>query len=168
MTAAAWSAPICRRSSKASAHCCICALRDMCIVEPIGGFVLSKTLRKRPERVSDVSSGTRSLHPPMTACGHRVRFVANWREEFFEVPSGRGRLHWPLRRGRNSCKHRLDARAVSGGRTDAAFLASSTKAHSRNSGYSLIAANPSGAMLRHGGTGESAMCVCDPLSYRGK
>ena len=22
---------------------CICALRDMCIVEPIGGFVLSKT-----------------------------------------------------------------------------------------------------------------------------
>src|SRR5207249_7422975 len=30
---------------------------------------------------------TRSLHPPMTACGHRVRFVATWREEFFEVPS---------------------------------------------------------------------------------
>jgi Glucose / Sorbosone dehydrogenase len=22
----------------------------------------------------------------MTACGHRVRFVATWREEFFEVP----------------------------------------------------------------------------------
>ena len=22
----------------------------------------------------------------MTACGHRVRFVASWREEFFEVP----------------------------------------------------------------------------------
>src|SRR2546428_3577373 len=30
---------------------------------------------------------TRSLHPPMTACGHRVRFVATWREEFFEVPT---------------------------------------------------------------------------------
>src|SRR5436190_19976414 len=30
---------------------------------------------------------TRSLHPPMTTCGHRVRFVATWREEFFEVPS---------------------------------------------------------------------------------
>src|SRR5437773_2464747 len=30
---------------------------------------------------------TRSLHPPMTACGHRVRFVATWREEFFEVPN---------------------------------------------------------------------------------
>src|SRR5262249_42422979 len=30
---------------------------------------------------------TRSLHPPMTAHGHRVRFVATWREEFFEVPS---------------------------------------------------------------------------------
>src|SRR5207247_11039300 len=29
---------------------------------------------------------TRSLHPPMTACGHRVRFVATWREKFFEVP----------------------------------------------------------------------------------
>src|SRR5258706_3568150 len=29
---------------------------------------------------------TRSLHPAMTACGHRVRFVATWREEFFEVP----------------------------------------------------------------------------------
>src|ERR1700758_130165 len=29
---------------------------------------------------------TRSLHPPMTAHGHRVRFVATWREEFFEVP----------------------------------------------------------------------------------
>ncbi len=29
---------------------------------------------------------TRSLHPPMTTCGHRVRFVATWREEFFEVP----------------------------------------------------------------------------------
>jgi hypothetical protein len=27
------------------------------------------------------------------------------------------------------------------------------KAHSRNSGYSLIAANPSGAMLRHGWDG---------------
>src|SRR5262249_27737829 len=24
--------------------------------------------------------------PPMTAHGHRVRFVATWREEFFEVP----------------------------------------------------------------------------------
>src|SRR6516225_9975209 len=34
---------------------------------------------------------TRSLHPPMTACGHRVRFVATWREEFFEVP------RWVLR-----------------------------------------------------------------------
>src|SRR5262249_3173230 len=30
---------------------------------------------------------TRPLHPPMTAHGHRVRFVATWREEFFEVPS---------------------------------------------------------------------------------
>src|SRR6266404_3912019 len=29
---------------------------------------------------------TRSLHPPITACGHRVRFVGTWREEFFEVP----------------------------------------------------------------------------------
>src|SRR5262249_38300629 len=29
---------------------------------------------------------TRSFHPPMTAHGHRVRFVATWREEFFEVP----------------------------------------------------------------------------------
>src|SRR5262249_40844104 len=29
---------------------------------------------------------TRSLHPSMTAHGHRVRFVATWREEFFEVP----------------------------------------------------------------------------------
>src|SRR5262249_46588429 len=29
---------------------------------------------------------TRPLHPPMTAHGHRVRFVATWREEFFEVP----------------------------------------------------------------------------------
>src|SRR5262244_2545824 len=29
---------------------------------------------------------TRSLHPPITACGHRVRFVGSWREEFFEVP----------------------------------------------------------------------------------
>src|SRR5437763_12791515 len=29
---------------------------------------------------------TRSLHPPITACGHRVRFVGTWREEFFEAP----------------------------------------------------------------------------------
>src|SRR5438128_7476820 len=29
---------------------------------------------------------TRSLHPPMTAHGHPVRFVATWREEFFEGP----------------------------------------------------------------------------------
>src|SRR2546427_6471133 len=35
---------------------------------------------------------TRSLHPPMTACGHRVRFVATWREEFFEVPLNNDRL----------------------------------------------------------------------------
>src|SRR6266404_3743250 len=32
---------------------------------------------------------TRSLHPPITACGHRVRFVGTWREEFFEVPISR-------------------------------------------------------------------------------
>src|SRR5258707_14565534 len=32
---------------------------------------------------------TRSLHPPITACGHRVRFVGTWREEFFEVPWSR-------------------------------------------------------------------------------
>src|SRR5262249_28164640 len=30
---------------------------------------------------------TRSLHPPMAHCGQRVRFVATWREEFFEVPT---------------------------------------------------------------------------------
>src|SRR6266404_6262522 len=29
---------------------------------------------------------TRSLHPPITACGHRVRFAGTWREEFFEAP----------------------------------------------------------------------------------
>src|SRR6516165_6997945 len=29
---------------------------------------------------------TRFLHPPITACGQRVRFAATWREEFFEVP----------------------------------------------------------------------------------
>src|SRR5262245_53057326 len=29
---------------------------------------------------------TRSLDPPMAHCGQRVRFVAAWREEFFEVP----------------------------------------------------------------------------------
>src|SRR5260370_40101991 len=28
----------------------------------------------------------RSLHPPMTACAHRVRFAGTWREEFFEAP----------------------------------------------------------------------------------
>src|SRR5260221_1177190 len=32
---------------------------------------------------------TRSLHPPITACGHRVRFVGTWREEFFEVPKSK-------------------------------------------------------------------------------
>jgi len=26
------------------------------------------------------------LHPPITACGQRVRLAAAWREEFFEVP----------------------------------------------------------------------------------
>src|SRR5262249_56939777 len=30
---------------------------------------------------------TRSLDPPMAHCGQRVRFVATWREEFFEVPA---------------------------------------------------------------------------------
>jgi hypothetical protein len=29
---------------------------------------------------------TRSLHPPITARGHRVRFARTWREGFFEVP----------------------------------------------------------------------------------
>src|SRR5438034_9312199 len=29
---------------------------------------------------------TRSLHPPITACGHRVRFAGTWREQFFEGP----------------------------------------------------------------------------------
>src|SRR5258708_2118136 len=29
---------------------------------------------------------TRSLHPPITACGHRVRFAETWREEFFVAP----------------------------------------------------------------------------------
>src|SRR5258707_12793527 len=32
---------------------------------------------------------TRSLHPPMTACAHRVRFAGTWREEFFEAPTFR-------------------------------------------------------------------------------
>src|SRR6266478_223176 len=40
---------------------------------------------------------TRSLHPPMTACGHRVRFVATWREEFFEVPSNQSQIQDVLR-----------------------------------------------------------------------
>src|SRR6266702_2360908 len=31
---------------------------------------------------------TRSLHPPISACAHRVRFVGTWREEFFEAPLG--------------------------------------------------------------------------------
>src|SRR5260370_24527644 len=34
---------------------------------------------------------TRSLHPPIIACGHRVRFVGTWREEFFEVPNWNSR-----------------------------------------------------------------------------
>src|SRR6516165_9987506 len=42
---------------------------------------------------------TRSLHPPMTAHGHRVRFAATWREEFFEVPY-RNFARRPLRRKR--------------------------------------------------------------------
>src|SRR5258708_7369543 len=38
---------------------------------------------------------TRSLHPPITACAHRVRFVGTWREEFFEAPWNRidGKSH---------------------------------------------------------------------------
>src|SRR5262245_1105696 len=36
---------------------------------------------------------TRPLHPPMTAHGHRVRFVATWREEFLEVPSSESPTH---------------------------------------------------------------------------
>src|SRR6266542_323833 len=40
---------------------------------------------------------TRSLHPPMTACGHRVRFARTWREGFFEVPlSIAGALYTPF------------------------------------------------------------------------
>src|SRR4030095_3064260 len=40
---------------------------------------------------------TRSLHPPITACGHRFRFAATWREEFFEVPSCKGtQAQWEL------------------------------------------------------------------------
>src|SRR6266581_4203127 len=35
---------------------------------------------------------TRSLHPPISACAHRVRFVGTWREEFFEAPSNQNRL----------------------------------------------------------------------------
>ncbi len=31
---------------------------------------------------------TRSLHPLITAYGHRVRFAGTWREEFFEAPLG--------------------------------------------------------------------------------
>src|SRR5436190_20109460 len=38
---------------------------------------------------------TRPLHPPITACGHRVRFVGTWREEFFEAP------HSPI----SGCRH---------------------------------------------------------------
>src|SRR5262245_19629526 len=34
---------------------------------------------------------TRSLHPPATAGGQRVRFAATWRDEFFEVPSSLSR-----------------------------------------------------------------------------
>src|SRR6266478_7370160 len=49
---------------------------------------------------------TRSLHPPITACGHRVRFVGSWREEFFEVPY---RLIGPDHRRREGAGNRLQA-----------------------------------------------------------
>src|SRR5439155_25080943 len=61
----------------------------------------------------------RSLHPPITACGHRVRFVGTWREEFFEAPKQdvmmkiRERLEWRDRAGnirlgsRTRPKHRV-------------------------------------------------------------
>src|SRR6516165_12312257 len=47
-------------------------------------FLIASSLRSTSKK--PFCPMTRSLHPPMTACGHRVRFVATWREEFFEVP----------------------------------------------------------------------------------
>src|SRR5262249_2002330 len=51
---------------------------------------------------------TRSLHPPATAGGQRVRFATTWRDEFFEVPARRDRA------GRNagSGSERRDARCA--------------------------------------------------------
>src|SRR5438094_462805 len=40
------------------------------------------------EKISQAPAMTRSLHPPISACTHRVRFVGTWREEFFEAPLG--------------------------------------------------------------------------------
>src|SRR5712691_5152207 len=45
---------------------------------------------------------TRSLHPPITACGHRVRFVGTWREEFFEVPPCLRYVLLPISPGRTN------------------------------------------------------------------
>src|SRR5262245_53401178 len=54
---------------------------------------------------------TRSLHPPATAGGQRVRFAATWRDEFFEVPDNNWLAHscgGPL----VVCFHRQDNRNV--------------------------------------------------------
>src|SRR5262249_14049033 len=37
---------------------------------------------------------TRSLHPPATAGGQRVRFATTWPYEFFEVPASLNRVHY--------------------------------------------------------------------------
>src|SRR5262249_38000653 len=53
---------------------------------------------------------TRSLDPPMAHCGQRVRFVATWREEFFEVPASRVAAR-PGKAGAQPMRDRVSANA---------------------------------------------------------
>src|SRR5262249_31901740 len=53
---------------------------------------------------------TRSLDPPMAHCGQRVRFIATWREEFFEVPASRVAAR-PGKAGDQPMRDRVSANA---------------------------------------------------------
>src|SRR5262249_32996041 len=60
--------------------------RTIFLIVPSGSplALIASSLRSTSKK--PVCPMTRSLHPPMAHCGQRVRFVATWREEFFEVP----------------------------------------------------------------------------------
>jgi hypothetical protein len=129
--------PIYRRPFASSCSISI-GSKSLSASAPIASDDRQNRIRLRPGVILSFGHRLRTLDVPLAARNRALHYLTNGyklsadvRRQLIEVVNGYIR---PLRRRRGAGLHRMDARAVSGGRTDAAVLTSSTKTHSRNSG----------------------------------